>query len=291
MQGNVGSSEKWTAESTRESYRVYEHYTKEAAERGAKLVVFPETFIPYHITAESTLGKYVTGLAKTYGVTVMCGAFDTTDEGETANAAFVAFPDGTLAESVYYKRHLVPFGEYVPLRAIVEVLVPPLADIGMLSDDLAAGKDSDLFDTPLGQIGTLICFDSIYESLTLDTVRDGAQLICLPTNDSWFLDSAAAYMHHAQARLRAIESGRCIVRAADTGISSVIAPDGKSDADIPPLVEGVSVSTVHLSTARTLYSYIGNLFVYLLLAALTLLFFHRVWLKYKGIKENHHEHS
>ena len=252
-------------------------------------MVFPETFVPYHVTAHSSLGEYVTGLASTYGVTIMCGAFDTTEDGETANAVFTVFPDGTLSETVYHKRHLVPFGEYVPMRAVIEVLIPPLADIGMLSDDLAKGTDSAIFNTPLGQIGTLICFDSIYESLTLTTVRDGAELIVLPTNDSWFLDSAAAYMHHAQARLRAIEVGRYIVRSADTGISSVIAPDGTSDADIPPLVEGVSISTVHLSDARTLYSYIGNLFVYLLLAALTLLFFHRVWLKYQEKKEKSDE--
>ena len=289
VQGNVGSSEKWTSDSAKKSYEVYERYTKEAAERGAQLVVFPETFVPYHVTAHSSLGEYVTGLASTYGVTIMCGAFDTTEDGETANAVFTVFPDGTLSETVYHKRHLVPFGEYVPMRAVIEVLIPPLADIGMLSDDLAKGTDSAIFNTPLGQIGTLICFDSIYESLTLTTVRDGAELIVLPTNDSWFLDSAAAYMHHAQARLRAIEVGRYIVRSADTGISSVIAPDGTSDADIPPLVEGVSISTVHLSDARTLYSYIGNLFVYLLLAALTLLFFHRVWLKYQEKKEKSDE--
>ena len=120
-------------------------------------------------------------------------------------------------------------------------------------------------------------------------MRDGAELICLPTNDSWFLDSAAAYMHHAQARLRAIESGRYIVRAADTGISSVIAPDGSVEAELAPLTEGVSIATVYPTTARTLYSYIGNTFVYLLLTALTVLFFHRVWLKYQKKKESENE--
>ena len=289
VQGNVGSSDKWSADSTRKSYEIYERYTKEAAERGAKLVVFPETFIPYHITAESALGKYITGLAATYRITVMCGAFDTAEDGASANAVFLAFPDGTLSETVYYKRHLVPFGEYVPMRALVEILVPPLADIGMLSDDLATGKDTAIFHTPFGDIGTLICFDSIYETLTLASVRDGAELICLPTNDSWFLDSAAAYMHHAQARLRAIESGRYILRAADTGISSVIAPDGSVEAELAPLTEGVSIATVYPTTARTLYSYIGNTFVYLLLTALTVLFFHRVWLKYQKKKESENE--
>ena len=110
-------------------------------------------------------------------------------------------------------------------------------------------------------------FIAKYENLTLDAVRDGAELICLSTNDSWFLDSVGVYMHHTQARLRAIESGRYIIRSADTGISSIIAPDGSVAAELPPLVEGVSISTVRPLSSRTLYSYIGNTFVYLLIAA------------------------
>ena len=153
------------------------------------------------------------------------------------------------------------------MRSVIEVLLPPLADMSMLGDDLDPGTDTAIVQTPAGKMGGLICFDSIYEDLTLATVRDGAEIICLATNDSWFLDSVGVRMHYRHARLRAVESGRYIVRSADTGISGIIAPDGTTAAELPALVEGVSISTVQPNTSRTLYSYIGNALVHLLIAA------------------------
>ena len=116
---------------------------------------------------------------------MVCGGFHYGEEGQQ-NALFFVTPEGEISETVYAKRHLVPFGEYVPMRALVEFLVPPLADIGMLSHDLDEGEDTALYDTGFGVAGSLICFDSIYEQLTLESVRDGATFLCLATNDSWF---------------------------------------------------------------------------------------------------------
>ena len=280
VQGNVGSDLKWTANSRQKSYEIYEKYTAEAAARGAAFVVFPETFIPDELTERTALGKFVQELAVKYGITVFCGAFHTDESGEY-NAVFAVYPDGTIDENFYAKRHLVPFGEYVPWRPFIEVVFPMLADIGMLSEDLAPGTDSALFDTVDGKIGALLCFDSIYENLTRDSVRDGAELLILPTNDSWFTDSRGVYMHHAQARLRAIESGRFIVRAADTGISAVISPDGESHAEQPPLVEGMALYTATVRENVTLYTRIGNLLVGLLIAAVLALSACEIVLWYK----------
>lgn len=268
VQGNVGTSNKWTSDSDKTSREVYEKYTAEAAAARAKLVLFPETFMPYRINDVTSLGVYVKELAAKYQVTICCGGFyyDNADEGYY-NGLFTVYPDGTISETVYAKRRPVPFGEYVPMRSVIEVLIPPLADMSMLGDDLDAGTETAIVDTDAGRVGGLICFDSIYEDLTLATVRDGAEVICLATNDSWFLDSAGVHMHNRHARLRAVESGRYIIRSADTGVSSIIAPDGSTDAEIPALVEGVSISVVKPTNARTLYSYIGNTLVYLLIAA------------------------
>lgn len=270
VQGNVGSSQKWSGASRDQTYRVYEKYTAEAVASGAEIVVFPETFLPYELTETNSTGLFVRGLAKRYGVTILCGAFAYEDDGEY-NAVFTVHPDGSVDETVYAKRHLVPFGEYVPMRPVIELLLPVLADIGMLSSDLTPGEDAAIVTLAPGRVGALICFDSIYEELTRASVREGAELLVLPTNDSWFTDSAAVYMHAGQARLRAIESGRWIVRAADTGVSSVIDPRGEQHDVQPPLVEGVSIASARMSTTRTLYSYIGNLFVYLLAGALLVL--------------------
>jgi apolipoprotein N-acyltransferase len=158
-----------------------------------------------------------------------------------------------------------------------EVIVPPAAWLTGSSDVMTLAGVI-IFATLGADIGALICFDSIYESLVLDSVRDGAELLVLPTNDSWFTDSAAAHMHNGQARLRAIECGRWILRSADTGISAVISPTGQTYAEQPPMVEGVSIATVYPSSARTLYSRIGNFLVYLLIAAVLALPCYELWL-------------
>ena len=282
VQGNVGSDLKWSFSSREKSYEVYNTYTAEAAAQGASFVVFPETFIPDELTEETPLGKYVISLAQYYQITIFCGAFHTDEAGNEYNGVFAIYPDGTVDETVYAKRHLVPFGEYVPWRPLIERVLPMLADIGMLSDDLAAGTDSALFDIEHGRVGTLVCFDSIYEELTRESVGDGAQLLILPTNDSWFTDSRGVYMHHAQARLRAIESGRWIVRAADTGISAVISPDGSSYSEQPPMQEGMALSTVYVRDNVTLYMRIGNLIVWLLIAAVLAVPVAEIVCRYKG---------
>ena len=162
----------------------------------------------------------------------------------------------------------MPFGEYVPLRSLITTLIPPLAELSALDDDLTPGADSGLFETEWGKIGSLICFDSIYEQLAINSVRDGAALMVISSNDSWFYDSAAVRQHLYQAQLRAIETGRTYLRAANTGISDVILPDGSSTAQIGALETGLEVRTVTFRNTQTLYTLIGNLFVYLLVALL-----------------------
>jgi apolipoprotein N-acyltransferase len=271
LQGNVGSNREWTRASWEKTKKIYIQYTAEAAKAGATVLLFPETFVPDNLYDRNELGQFVSMLARENRVTIFCGAFYTDDAGEQYNAVFMVHPDGRIDEIVYAKRHLVPFGEYVPWRGFFEKALPLIIEMCMVDEDLSFGKGSALFTYEGDKVGALICFDSIYEGLTLESVRDGAELLVLPTNDSWFTDSTAVYMHSSQARLRAIESCRWIVRSADTGISSIIDPDGNSHDLTPPLVEGMSMATARVSTARTLYSYIGNLLVYLLIAALVAL--------------------
>ncbi len=264
IQANIGSHGKWSEKG--DPYAIYEEHIAAAAQAGADVVLLPETFIPSTVTESSALGTAISKWAKRYEVTLICGGFHR-ENGLRYNGLFTVYPNGKLADAVYFKQRPVPFGEFVPMRGLVETLVPPLADMNMLSSDLTPGADSVIVETAYGAMGGLICFDSIYEDLTLDNVRDGAEWICLSTNDSWFLDSVGVYMHHRQAQLRAVESGRYILRSADTGISSVIAPDGEVVEMLEPLVKGNVVATLCPRQSRTAYSYIGNSLVYLLIAA------------------------
>lgn len=270
IQGNISSNEKWNEDSSARTREVYREYTLKAAEAGAELVVWPETALPYVIKEDTFSYRYVSSLAQEAQVTILVGAFCQSEQGGEYNAVFCFLPDGTPLDTVYAKRRLVPFGEFVPMRELIETLIPPLADLVMSGEDVLWGEGANVFETEHGRLGSLICFDSIYEDLTRESVQGGAELICLSTNDSWFTDSAALYMHNAQAQLRAIESGRYVVRAANTGISTIISDRGEVLALQEPLVDGMVVGDVYLSDSQTLYTRIGNLWIYVLISGMIL---------------------
>ena len=261
LQLNISSKEKWSSELNIVRERL-EKYALMAAEEGAKLIVASETIFPIDVGEGGQTYEFLRELARKCDATLIVGCF-TEAEGGSKNSLLLIDPEGNVSETVYSKRHLVPFGEYVPMRPVIEFLVPPLADLSMLGDDIIEGDGTAIYETELGRIGSLICFDSIYEGLTLDTLRDGAELIVLSTNDSWFFDSAGVRMHNAHAMLRAVESGRYIVRSANTGVSSIISPNGEILDYEEALIEGYVISDVSVRSERTLYSYVGNLIVWL----------------------------
>jgi len=266
-QGNISSSEKWDADSLDNTMAVYADLTERAATNGAEIVLWPETALPYDLFKSEKLHTYVSELAKENQVTILVSAF-TEDEksGLLYNSVIEVKPDGNFGETIYSKQRLVPFGEFVPMRELVMFLFPPLANVGMLDEDLLAGETSAVIPTESGNVGCGICFDSIYETIIIDSVRNGAELIAISTNDSWFSNSAALDMHNSQSRLRAIETGRYVVRSANTGISSVIDPLGNVKEELGALKSGYVISDVRLKNGTTLYTVIGNAFVYLCMA-------------------------
>ena len=268
IQGNKGSLDFWGNNTTGEVMKVYGDLSREAAAEGADIIVWPETCIPVNVDRNANIYEYVTSLSKECGVPILCGLFTRVEEGSNAdyNSIVVALPDGTLHGTVYNKRNPVPFGEFVPFRNIIMILIPPLAEINTLDEDIPAGKDSVVFDLDVGDVGSLICFDSIYERNAMESIGNGAQLLAVSTNDSWFRDSRGVWMHHAQSQLRAIETGRCVVRSANTGVSSVINEKGEVLETLAPLKTGYVLEEVHLSDRVTVYSVIGNTFAYLCVA-------------------------
>ncbi len=268
IQGNKGSLENWSAGTMDEVLKVYGDLSREAAAEGADIIVWPETCIPANIDRKAWVREYVTGLARECGVPILCGLFTRVSEGSPAdyNSIVVALPDGSIHDTVYNKRNPVPFGEFVPFRNLVVTLIPPLAEINTLAEDIPAGEDSVVFDLPLGNVGSLICFDSIYERNAMDSIANGAQILAVSTNDSWFTDSRGVWMHHAQSQLRAIETGRYVVRSANTGVSSIINDRGEVLTLLEPLKTGYVLEKTCLSDRVTVYSVIGNVFAYVCIA-------------------------
>lgn len=265
VQGNISSKDKWDDDSFIDALTVYTRYTQRAALDGATVVVWPESVVPYSINEMPSVDSYLRTLATTEEIHLLVGGF-LTDGDDIYNAIYAYAPDGSLNETYYFKRRLVPFGEFLPMEGFVRTFIPPLAELNTLSKDLEAGKDSNIIRTDTGNFGCLICFDSIYEELVRDSVGDGAEIILLSTNDSWFSDSAALYMHNRQAALRAIENGRYVVRSANTGISSIITPHGEILDSVGALRKGYAVENVYLKTNMTLYNRIGNVVVWLSMA-------------------------
>ncbi len=276
-QGNISSSEKWDFSKADLILGTYKDLTERAAADGAEIIVFPETALPYVLFEDETMMKYASDLAKDNNITIIMSVFTRDDESEQKyNSIIEVKPDGSFGDTVYSKQRLVPFGEFVPMRELVTFIFPPLANIGMLEDDLLFGESSVVIESEKGNIGSALCFDSIYEKVVLDSVKNGAEIIAVSTNDSWFSDSAALDMHNTQSRLRAIESGRYVVRSANTGISSIIDPLGNVKEELGALERGYIVSDAELRQVNTLYAEIGNLFVYICAAFVLLLMFFKI---------------
>ena len=277
LQGNLSSKDKWADDAGLRSFRVYAELTEQAADDGATLIVWPETALAYTLFKVPSYSKtkaplyMVHDLADRTGTTVMVSTFTSTQyfdpeaEDNSYNSVIVFYPDSTYDEDIYVKRNLVPFGEYVPWRDFLLKIVPVLGEINMLESDVARGDKAVAVDTKsLGvSVGPIICFDSIYEESVRQTVNAGAEIITVSTNDSWFSDSAAVYMHNNHAKFRAIENGRYVVRSANTGVSSIVAADGRELGQQDALTTGLVVADVCARDNQTPYSAVGYLLVWL----------------------------
>lgn len=256
IQGNVASGEKWSV-STADTFKLFRELSLESAEKyRPDYTVWPESAVPVYINGAFENG--FKNIAKSTDSIFILGAFGVYED-KTSNSVFIIDNNGNISDTVYSKRHLVPFGEYLPMRGFIEAFLPAIADINMLSDDLYRGRESDIFTTPHGNIGALVCFDSIFPSLAAKSTRDGAQLLVLVTNDSWYLDSPAVYQHSAQAVFRAVENRRSVARCANTGVSMLIDPYGRIISSLGAMQKGVVNGTLGFTDLHTLYTYTGDL--------------------------------
>ena len=263
VQGNISSGEKWKPDST-PPLELYVSMSREAAKQNggkADIILWPESVINYYLLGSPSSKSEISSLAKDTGAIVFAGTLDVVStEGEDSkvyNAILAFYPDGTIESRPYYKQHLVPFGEYLPMSELF-ALIPGLDGINQLGSDLTPGNETRIADSALGRFGRLVCFDSIYSELARKSVADGAEMLLLSTNDSWFLDSTAVYQHNRHAALRSVENGRWMLRAANTGVSSIISSDGRIIRTLDPLVRGSVTGEAYFSSSRTLYSYIGD---------------------------------
>lgn len=253
VQGNFSGEEKWDA-TIQEIKERYLMLSEKYVMKETDVVVWPETALPIDLSNHSMIIEELAQFCETYETSLFVGAFDRTEEGKY-NAIYYVTEQG-FSEQIYYKQKLAPFGEYIPFEKLVTLFLPEQ----LQREAFLAGikEEAAVFQTEFGKVGTLICFESLFSSIARKMVEEGAELLFIASNDSWFDHSAALYQHHAQAILRAVETGRYVLRVGNSGITSIIAPTGEVLLAAPAKEEVVLTGNVKRLSEQTNYVKYGD---------------------------------
>lgn len=280
IQGNIDQSRKWERSYRKEQLDIYINRTKKAVEQGARLVVWPETAAPFYFGSDKYYDRLIVNLVKTTGVPIIFGAPAAIKKGDKTfsyNRAWIVRPDGYRRK--YDKIHLVPFGEYVPMKNLLFFVDKMVTAIGALEP----GDDLTLLDTGDYKVGAQICFEIIFPAYSRRLTGGGADVIVNITNDSWFGKSAASLQSLAMATFRAVENRTPVLRAAQSGVSAIILKTGQITGQTELFTETTVMGEFSLrSGPATYYTRWGGAFPWLCLTASILFFGFTISLKPKG---------
>jgi apolipoprotein N-acyltransferase len=210
-----------TQEEHARTRQTYLSLTAEAARARPSLVVWPESALPGAPESEPLVAETAARAARVANAWLLAGG-PYQDGPRQLNSAYLYAPSGHLVAR-YDKVQLVPFGEYVPARG----RIPFLDRYQVRNVDFSPGAVHHVLQAGTVSLGPMICFESIFPEISWQLVRRGAQVLVIMTNDAWFGRTAAAAQHQQIAVMRALEANRWVVRAASTGISCFISPEGK----------------------------------------------------------------
>jgi apolipoprotein N-acyltransferase len=256
VQGNISQDVKFDETYKTGIIRTYSTLTLSRS-RGSDLVIWPETAMPF-IFLQDGAGGAIRTLPEALSNHLLLGTISRDGRGRYYNTAYVIGRKGEIVAD-YRKNHLVPFGEYTPLADYF----PFLEQISVAAGDFFSGPSHDPMITDAGNIGMLICYEGVFPSITNDTVRRGAEVLVNITNDAWFGKSSAPYQHFASYVFRAVETDRYVLRAANTGISAIIDPRGRTCAKTGIFKEDVLNGSFGLRRGETPYVRYGDWFVLL----------------------------
>jgi apolipoprotein N-acyltransferase len=269
IQADIPQEEKWKSGEARRIFTTYLSMTRDAVKRGAQYVIWPESATPFMFEQDPIGQAELRALARETHVPILFGSDQEVPSGGADpllyNAAFLVAPTGQTA-AVYRKIHLVPWGEFIPMKRWL-FFVSPLVDS---FTDFSAGTSMVMLPVDSHLTSTAICYEVVYPSLVREAVSGGSELLTTITNDAWYGHSSAPYQHWALASMRAIEEGRYLARAANTGISGVVDPYGRVVAESGIFEQASMVEDVRFLTIRTIYSRIGDVIAYIAVAIVAL---------------------
>jgi apolipoprotein N-acyltransferase len=275
IQGNIDQSIKWNPQYQRDTIRTYKTLSLEKASSGAGLIIWPETAVPFFFQDANDMHRDIAGIATISGNWLLIGSPSYLHEENTMvilNSAFLLSPDGKT-RAKYDKVHLVPYGEYVPLRQFFPFIKKLVVGVG----DFRPGTGFHPLPMNGHRIGVLICYEGIFPEASRLYKERGADLLVNITNDAWFGKTSAPYQHLSMTVFRAVENRVYVARAANTGISAIIDPTGRIVAQTELFEQAALSHMVRLSDHETLYSRYGDVFV--CVCMITLLICYAVSLK------------
>jgi len=301
LQGNVDQGVKWSPAHLEETLERYETLSRRAAAEGARVIVWPETAVPGSIETDPAFRERLQALAGETGATLVVGAVGIElRKGQVHyfDSAYVFETTGAILDR-YDKSHLVPFGEYVPLRSFIGRFVGAVA-AGIAPDNVTAGarprvvslalppRDGSSADEAV-PVGIPICYELLFPDLVRRFPGDGARVLLAITNDAWYGRTGAPYQFLAITALRAAETRTWTARAANTGVSAVIDDRGRVRARTPIFERTLLVEDVPLrplGAAPSFYVQHGDVFG-IGCAAATLLLLAIAWRR--GASQREHE--
>jgi len=251
VQGAVSQDEKWQ-ENNREATMVrYSHLTTSAW--GAQLIVWPEAALPVLANDIQDYLQALQAAGRRHGAEFAIGLLHYQPGSEEYRNGLLVLSDA--GNGWYYKRRLVPFGEYFPVPSFVRTWMR-LRNLPY--SDMTPGEENQPVLRAAGQkLGLTICYEDAYGAAQLQVLREATLLINI-TNNAWYGDSTAPHQHLQIARMRALEAGRYLVRAANDGITAVIGPRGEIVARLPQFQEAVLRAEVQPMIGLTPYARVGN---------------------------------
>ena len=262
IQGNIEQDRKWDPSYQQEVLAVYENLSREALSARPFLLVWPETAVPFYFgydaqhTDKLMQFQQDSGSYLLFGSVMVKGRMN--GRTELTNSVILLDREGKKSFT-YDKIHLVPFGEYVPLRSILFFVDKLVAGIG----DYVPGRQYTRAETEAGSFGTVVCYEVIFPGLVRKFFISGGDFLVTITNDAWFGKTAGPYQHFSMAVFRAIENRKPLIRAANTGISGFIDSNGRILARSGLFTRQVLTEHITTDSSRTFYTRYGDLFSYL----------------------------
>ena len=278
IQGNVSQDQKWDKAFQEETLARYERLSRKAATKGAELIIWPETAVPFFFQSDRPYQQRLLNFVRELHTPLLFGAVGwrpkTLDEVTLFNRAYFVSAEGKVL-GFYDKIKLAPFGEYIPFHNSFLFFLDKLVEgIG----DFAAGTKTTVFSLPALKFGVLICFEGIFPNLARRFVANGANLLVNITNDAWFGRSSAPYQHLVMEAMRAVENRVPLVRAANTGFSAVVSLDGQIRAQTSLYETTLLIEDLSWPQVTSFYSYYGDVFAYVCALAAVIMLGYRCYI-------------